>query len=84
MNPKEVLYHEDLGVAYGMKGDFNGAIQAGLEGIKIDPKYAPFYFNVGVSYRQLGDQAKATEYFQKAAQLDPAKYGSPQQAPAGK
>ncbi|MDX2002942.1 MAG: tetratricopeptide repeat protein [Chitinophagales bacterium] len=74
LDPKPEVFREDLGVAYGFKQDYQNAIQTGLDGIAINPKYAPFYYNVGVSYRMLGQTDKAQEYFAKAAQLEPGKY----------
>lgn len=72
MDPNEVIYYEDLSVAYGFKGDFTNAIQAAEKGLQIDPNYAAFYRNIAIGYEQLGDKAKAEEYMamfqQKSAQ----------------
>ncbi len=73
MNPKVTYYYEDLGVAYGMMGDFQNSIKASEAGIKIDPKYAAFYANLAASYNQLGDAAKGQEYLQRAEQLKAVK-----------
>lgn len=69
INPSAANYYEDLGVAYGFMGDYFNSIKASEEGIKIDPNYPPFYYNIAASYKQLKDEAKSQEYFQKAEQL---------------
>ncbi len=69
INPSAPNYYEDLGVAYGLSGDYANAIKASEAGIKVDPNYAPFYFNIAATYKQMGDVAKGEEYQIKAEQL---------------
>lgn len=73
INPKVVYYYEDLGVAYGMMGDYENAIKTSQAGIALDPQYVPYYLNLAATYNQLGDVAKSQEYAQKAEQLKAGK-----------
>ncbi len=70
INPTAVYYYEDLGVAYGLMGDYQMAIKTCEAGLKLDPKYKPFYQNLVNSYIALGQEAKAQEYADKLNQLN--------------
>ncbi len=69
LDPKNYVYYEDLGVAYGISGDYNKAIESFENGLKVNPDYAPFYNNIAITYKQMGNEAKANEYFAKAQQF---------------
>lgn len=81
INPKVELYYEDLGVAYGIKGDYQNSMKANEDGLKINGKYAPFYANIAITYRQLGNEAKFMEYMSKAHELEPKRYQDPAATP---
>ena len=84
MDPKQDLYVEDLGVAYGMKKDYANLLKTYEAAIQRNPKYAPYYFNIGVTYREMGNPAKADEYFKKANEFDAKRYPYPPPAPPAK
>lgn len=69
IDPKEVIYYEDLSVAYGFKGDFPKAIEAAEKGLQVDPNYAALYRNIAIGYEQLGDAEKAAQYKAKYEQM---------------
>lgn len=69
INPGTVYYYEDLGVAYGLMQDYENAIKTCERGIKLDPKYKPFYQNMVNSYTALGQPEKAQEYRTKLEQI---------------
>lgn len=69
VNPKVELYWEDLGVAYGLSGQFDKAIDAANHLLQINPKYPAAYMNLSVSYRNKGNSKLADEYFEKYKQL---------------
>lgn len=71
LDPDNMVYLEDLGVAYGFKQDYQNAIKVLEKAIQINPQHAKAYFNLGITYRQIGDETKAQQYFQKAKELDP-------------
>lgn len=66
LNPNESAYLEDLGVAYGLKGDFDAVIETMNKLLQIRPNYKPAYMNLSISYRNKGDNANADLYMQKA------------------
>ena len=58
--------YKDLGVAYGMNGNYSKALEVMLNAEKINPSDKQLMTNIAQTYRQLGDIEKANEYFQKA------------------
>lgn len=50
-------------------GDAQKAIADYNQAIRLDPNYAPAYYNWGLIYQQLGDKTKALEDFRQAATL---------------
>ena len=67
---KEVC--KDLGVAYGMAGNFKESLNWLLKAVELDPNDAKTYLNIAITYQHLGDNQKASQYIQKAKQLDPS------------
>lgn len=76
MNPTKPLYYEDLSVAYGITGKYHQCKALLSKAIKQFPAYAPFYYNLYLTYKNLKDIKTATTYLQKAQQLAPGKYQS--------
>ncbi len=79
--PEDTGYHENLGICYAMKHDFDGSIKEFEESIRLksDPKIgkgltkedARLYRNLGISWKQKDSLSpKGEEYFKKALQLD--------------
>ena len=58
--------HEHLGLLYGKRGDMPMALQAYLTAINADPKNYEAVYNTALAYRQVGNQALAELYFQRA------------------
>jgi tetratricopeptide (TPR) repeat protein len=69
LEPNNHVYYEDLGVAYGMSGNYEAAIKIFEKGISIKADHAPFYNDLGITYKQMGNEAKAQEFFAKAQQV---------------
>jgi lipoprotein NlpI len=67
-NAKSYVEH---GIDRGSKGDLNAALEAFNDAIKIDPKYAPAYFNRGFAYALQKNQDEAISNYDQAIQLDP-------------
>lgn len=65
MAPKVELYYEDLGVAYGLSGQFDKAIATAEKLIQINPDYPAAYMNLSVSYKNKGNDELAQQYLQK-------------------
>ena len=52
------------------KGDYDQAIKDYSEAIKLDPGDADAWYNRGVAYKELGNEAKAKADFLKAEELE--------------
>jgi tetratricopeptide (TPR) repeat protein len=65
LNPKVELYYEDLGVAYGLNGQFDEAIATAQKLIALNPQYPAAYLNLSVSYLNKGNKALADEWMRK-------------------
>lgn len=76
MNPNKALYYEDLSVAYGIDGKYQQCKTLLIKAIKQFPDYAPFYYNLYLTYKNLKDLKTANSYLQKAQQIAPGKYQS--------
>jgi len=59
-----------LGEAYRHVGQYDKALEADQEAVRLDPQN-PSRVNLGVDYRFLGQYDKALEAFQEAVRLDP-------------
>ena len=74
--PNDEGYHENLGICYAMKGDFDNSIKEFDSAIKLKTKFekvdARIFMNLALSWQNKGNKQKADEYFQKAFQLDPS------------
>ena len=72
-NPNVEVYYEDLGVAYGLSGQYDASIAISNRCIQKFPNYAPAYMNLAVSYRNKGNIQLADQNMQKANQLRASK-----------
>ncbi len=69
LDPKNIVFLEDLAVANGIKGNFDGAIAAAQAIIRANPNYVSAYYILSTSYLNKGDKANAALYMQKAQSL---------------
>ncbi len=72
LNPKNVGSMQDMGIAYGMKGNFAKSLELNQQVLTIEPNNAKAMLNIAITYQNLGDKEKAERYFQKAFTLDPS------------
>ena len=74
--PDDEGYHENLGICYAMKGDYEGSINEFESAIKLKREFkkadARIFMNLALSWKNKGDQKRSDEYFQKAFALDPS------------
>ncbi|MBI4947639.1 MAG: DUF1736 domain-containing protein [Bacteroidetes bacterium] len=74
--PDDEGYHENLGICYAMKGDFDNSIKEFESAIKLKREFkkvdARIFMNLALSWQNKGNKQKADENFQKAFQLDPS------------
>ena len=61
----------NLGSTLGTLGKLNEAINAFKKCIEYKPENAMVHYFIGITYQQMGDEANAKIYFDRAAQLDP-------------
>ena len=61
----------NLGTELKAEGDFDGAVAAFQEALRIQPGYADAHCNLGSAYLQMQRIAEASESFQVAAKLQP-------------
>ncbi|QQS27787.1 MAG: DUF1736 domain-containing protein [Sphingobacteriales bacterium] len=73
--PGNVETLQDLTTAYGLKGNYTKALEAGLTALKKEPNNAKTNLNIGISYQNLGDTVNAKIYLEKAFTLDPGLRG---------
>ncbi len=66
---KNASYYKDLGVAYGISGNYAKSITALEKAIELDPDDDLTYTNLGYTYMNLGDNAKGQEYISKGEML---------------
>jgi tetratricopeptide (TPR) repeat protein len=74
--PDDEGYHENLGICYAMKGDYDGSITEFEAAVKLKTKFiksdARIFMNLALSWQNKGNKQKSDEYFQKAFALDPS------------
>lgn len=66
---KDASFYRDLGVAYGLSGQFRPALENFLKSLELDSNDYQTYYNVGLTFQQLGDMQKANTYFAKAQEI---------------
>ena len=68
---REAAIHNNRGVAYAEKGDYDRAIEGYTEAIQLNPDYVYAYYNRGSVYREKEDYDRAIEDFTTAINLKP-------------
>jgi Tfp pilus assembly protein PilF len=69
INPDSKELCKDIGVAYGISGQFNESISWLEKAIALDPDDYTIYINLGITYRRMGNLSKANDFFMKAEQF---------------
>ena len=57
---------DNLGMAYGMTGDIKKSMEVLEYGIKEEPTYPMFYYNMACGYGELDDEDNAIKYLRSA------------------
>jgi tetratricopeptide (TPR) repeat protein len=60
-----------LGIAYGMKGEYDQAIEAFRKALELKPDLYEAWYNLGLAYRAKGEYDRAIEAYLKALELKP-------------
>lgn len=66
LEPKNVVYLEDLAVAQGISGNPDLAIELANKILQINPSYLPAFRILSASYLKKGNQSLSDEYLKKA------------------
>ena len=69
INPDKKELCKDIGVAYGISGQFSESIRWLEKAIAMDPEDYTIYINLGITYQRMGNFTRANEYFMKAQEL---------------
>ncbi|MFC1767590.1 tetratricopeptide repeat protein [Candidatus Margulisiibacteriota bacterium] len=69
--PDNILYLENLGMAYVRKGDTDKALEAYLNIIEVDPKNITALVNIGFLYGKENKLDRAREKFNEVIMIDP-------------
>ncbi|MBK7336137.1 MAG: hypothetical protein IPJ00_08170 [Saprospirales bacterium] len=69
--PKDYETHRLLGVAAGVQGKHQQAIQFFTLAAGIEPGNADAWFNLALAWRESGNLVEGKKYEQKAFEIDP-------------
>ncbi len=69
INPESKDVCKDLGVAYGLSGQYDESVRWLEKAIILQPEDASLYINMVITYQRMGNQEKAGEYFLKAESI---------------
>ena len=71
LKPNSPQAHNNLGMAYGKRGERALAVQEFEQAIRLNPSNPRFYTNLGLIFYQVGQKDKARSLWEKALSLDP-------------
>ncbi|MDQ3141249.1 MAG: tetratricopeptide repeat protein [Bacteroidota bacterium] len=74
MNPSDKETLSLMGIAEGIRKNFDQALQYFNQALLLDSTNAQIYFNLGITYQNLSNEIKSQEMFAKAMKLDPGIY----------
>ena len=63
---------EGIALCYGVKGNYNEAMNYFRQGISKNPNSARLYFNAAITFNNMGEKDSSDIYFNKAFILDPS------------
>ncbi len=69
INPKDASNLENMGIAYGMTGDFKNSLIYFEKALKHNPESAKLLSNISQTYELMGETEKAETYLNKALML---------------
>ncbi|MGC9374794.1 MAG: tetratricopeptide repeat protein [Bacteroidales bacterium] len=70
INPNKIEVYKDLGVAYGISGNYTESIKALAKAVQLDKKDPVLRINLAMSYLKLEEYKKAKQVMDEAYKLD--------------
>ncbi len=70
INPKDASTMENLGIVYGIKGDFTNSLLYFEKALKLKPDDPQLLRNISQTYKSMGNVSMASEYLNKANRLN--------------
>ncbi|MFP4024166.1 MAG: tetratricopeptide repeat protein [Thiohalospira sp.] len=70
IDPGKVEVYKDLGVAYGISGNYNKSAKSLARAVQLDKKDPVLRINLAMSYMNLKEYEKAMQMMEKAYELD--------------
>ncbi|HRI02582.1 MAG TPA: hypothetical protein PLL77_02460 [Pyrinomonadaceae bacterium] len=61
-----IVLVDNLGISYGITGDIKNSMAVFEYGIKVEPTYPLFYYNMACGYGELSDEDNAIKYLRSA------------------
>ena len=71
LNPKDAETLRLLGIANAIGGNLSQALDWFLQGVALDPNHAGLWWDLSMTYGNLGEREKMKECKQKALEIDP-------------
>jgi protein O-mannosyl-transferase len=62
--------NDNLAVAYGIRGNYQQAVDVLQRAIQANPNHAKYYSTMGITYRAMGDMQKAQYYLTESQRLE--------------
>ncbi len=72
IDPKSLIINANVGWCYYLAGDYDKAIEAAKETLRLDPSFGIAYGYLGQAYLERGQYDAALEAFRKNVSLEPA------------
>lgn len=76
-SPLKARPKNNMAYVYIQRGDYNEAEKELSEALRLEPLYAPAYFNLGTLFSEIGKAEDAVEYYKKSFALDKGFKGAP-------
>ena len=70
-SPRKPRGYDNLGVAYGRRGEYEKAIVFLQKAIELNPDYAEAHHDLGIAYGEIGQTEKEIASYEKAIRLKP-------------
>ena len=70
LDPNDIDSYNNLGAAYGIKKQYNKAIEVYEKALKVSPNNINILNNIALTYKMIGQNDKAEQYSKKAKEIE--------------